>query len=192
VFFWALALGLLPSFILSCEQLNCNRGKRHQLCGSPCGEVCSRLIEKKKLTRSEGPFERGKELKETRSLWPPQRGVGLQEPNLGKTNPCVTLFIRLRFVSCPLSDSFLFLTLTRLIVVIKFVNFRFALFTPPLGDFQPALYRSVHALLALISIPLYIVDAHRPNQLNKTWVDRREHLGLSSVRAITVDRVIVS
>jgi hypothetical protein len=116
----------------------------------------------------------------------------LQEPNLGKTNPCVTLFIRLRFVSCPLSDSFLFLTLTRLIVVIKFVNFRFALFTPPLGDFQPALYRSVHALLALISIPLYIVDAHRPNQLNKTWVDRREHLGLSSVRAITVDRVIVS
>jgi hypothetical protein len=32
------------------------------------GEVCSRLIEKKKLTRSEGPFERGKGLKETRSL----------------------------------------------------------------------------------------------------------------------------
>jgi hypothetical protein len=35
-----------------------------------------------------------------------------------------------------LSDSFIFLTLTRLLVVIKFVNFRFALFTPPLGDFQ--------------------------------------------------------
>jgi hypothetical protein len=32
------------------------------------GKFCSRLIEKKKLTRSEGPFERGKELKETRSL----------------------------------------------------------------------------------------------------------------------------
>jgi hypothetical protein len=32
------------------------------------GEVCSRLIEKKKLTRSEGPFERGKGLKETWSL----------------------------------------------------------------------------------------------------------------------------
>jgi hypothetical protein len=32
------------------------------------GEVCFRLIEKKKLTRSEGPFERGKRLKETRSL----------------------------------------------------------------------------------------------------------------------------
>jgi hypothetical protein len=23
-------------------------------------------------------------------LWPPQRGVGLREPNLGKTNPCVS------------------------------------------------------------------------------------------------------
>jgi hypothetical protein len=36
-----------------------------------------------------------------------------------------------------LSDSFLFLTLTRLVVVLKFINFRFALFIPPpLGDFQ--------------------------------------------------------
>jgi hypothetical protein len=34
-------------------------------------------------------------LKKTRPLWPPQRGVGLREPNLGKTNPRVTLFIRL-------------------------------------------------------------------------------------------------
>jgi hypothetical protein len=25
--------------ILSCDQLNCNQGKRHQLCGGPCGEV---------------------------------------------------------------------------------------------------------------------------------------------------------
>jgi hypothetical protein len=35
-----------------------------------------------------------------------------------------------------LSDSFIFLTLTRLVVVLKFINFRFALFTPHLGDFQ--------------------------------------------------------
>jgi hypothetical protein len=35
-----------------------------------------------------------------------------------------------------LSDSFIFLTLTRLVVVLKFINFRFALFNPPLGDFQ--------------------------------------------------------
>jgi hypothetical protein len=61
----------------------------------------------------------------------------LQEPNLGKTNHRVSLFIRSRFVFAPyLSDSFLFLTLTRIVVVIKFVNFRFALFTPPLGDFH--------------------------------------------------------
>jgi hypothetical protein len=70
-------------------------------------------------------------LKETRPLWPPQRGVGLREPNLGKTNPRVTLFICLRFVLRPLSDSLLFLTLTRLVVVFIFVNFSFALFTPP-------------------------------------------------------------
>jgi hypothetical protein len=30
----------------------------------------------------------------------------------------------------------LFLTLTRLVVVFIFVNFSFALFTPPLGDYQ--------------------------------------------------------
>jgi hypothetical protein len=39
VFFRALALGLLSSLILSCDQLNCNQGKRHQLCGGHCGEV---------------------------------------------------------------------------------------------------------------------------------------------------------
>jgi hypothetical protein len=47
-------------------------------------------------------------LKETRPLWPPQRGVGLQEPNLGKTNPRVTLFICLRFVLHSLSRTRLY------------------------------------------------------------------------------------
>jgi hypothetical protein len=37
-----------------------------------------------------------------------------------------------------LSDSFIFLTLTRLVVVLKFIDFRFTLFTLPLGDFQCA------------------------------------------------------
>jgi hypothetical protein len=32
------------------------------------GTLCSKHFEKRKLTRSEGPFERGKGLKETRSL----------------------------------------------------------------------------------------------------------------------------
>jgi hypothetical protein len=40
-----------------------------------------------------------------------------------------SLFVHDLFLR-PLSDSFIFLTLTRLVVVIKFVNFRFALFTP--------------------------------------------------------------
>ena len=73
------------------------------------GKFCSRLIEKKKFTRSEGPFERGKGLKETQPLWPPQRGVGLQEPNLGKTNLGVSLAhsLGICFVAS-LADSFLY------------------------------------------------------------------------------------
>jgi hypothetical protein len=35
-----------------------------------------------------------------------------------------------------LADSIIFLTLTRLVVVIIFENFSFAIFTPPLGDFH--------------------------------------------------------
>jgi hypothetical protein len=70
-------------------------------------------------------------------LWPPQRGVGLREPNLGKTNPCVSLHYSLAICFAPsLADLIIFLTLTRLVVVIIFENFSFALFTPPLGDFQ--------------------------------------------------------
>jgi hypothetical protein len=76
-------------------------------------------------------------LKETRPLWPPQRGVGLREPNLGKTNPRVSLHYLLAICFAPsLADSIIFLTLTRLVVVIIFEYFSFALFTPPLGDFQ--------------------------------------------------------
>jgi hypothetical protein len=76
-------------------------------------------------------------LKETRPLWPPQRGVGLREPNLGKTNPRVSLYYSLAICFVPsLADLIIFLTLTRLVVVIIFENFSFALFTPPLGDFH--------------------------------------------------------
>jgi hypothetical protein len=34
------------SFILVIK-LNCNQGKRHQLCGGPCGKFGSHLIEKR-------------------------------------------------------------------------------------------------------------------------------------------------
>jgi hypothetical protein len=40
-----------------------------------------------------------------------------------------------------LADSLIFLTLTRLVVVIIFENFSFAVFTPPLGDFHMATAR---------------------------------------------------
>jgi hypothetical protein len=49
---------------------------------------------------------------------------------------CHTFYSLVICFAPSLSDSINFLTLTRLIVVIKFVNFRFALFTPPLGDFH--------------------------------------------------------
>jgi hypothetical protein len=49
---------------------------------------------------------------------------------------CHTLYsLAIRFAPS-LADSIIFLMLTRLVVVINIVNFSFALFTPPLGDFQ--------------------------------------------------------
>jgi hypothetical protein len=46
-----------------------------------------------------------------------------------------------------LADLIIFLTLTRLVVVIVFENFSFALFTPPLGDFH--VQRVIGCLAAL-------------------------------------------
>jgi hypothetical protein len=43
---------------------------------------------------------------------------------------CHTLYSLAICFAPSLSDSLLFLTLTRLVVVIKLLNFRFALFTP--------------------------------------------------------------
>jgi hypothetical protein len=72
----------------------------------------------------------------------------LQKPNLGKTNPRVSLTYSLAICFAPsLADSILFLTLTRLVVVFIFVNFSFALFTPPLGDYHFARRSSVDAAL---------------------------------------------
>jgi hypothetical protein len=93
-------------------------------------------------------------LKETRPLWPPQRGVGLREPNLGKTNPRVTLFLFAICFAPSLADSFIFLTLTRLVVVFIFVNFSFPLFTPPLGDYQISLNNLLFQLRSLPSFSI--------------------------------------
>jgi hypothetical protein len=45
--FELLRLDCFLFFLLSCFQLNCDQGKRHQLCGGPCGDLVSRLIEKR-------------------------------------------------------------------------------------------------------------------------------------------------
>jgi hypothetical protein len=64
-------------------------------------------------------------------------GSRFEEPNLGKTNPRVSLCYSFTICFAPsLVDLIIFLTLTRLVVVIIFEIFSFALFTPPLGDFQ--------------------------------------------------------
>jgi hypothetical protein len=68
-------------------------------------------------------------------LWPPQRGVGLREPNLGKTNPRVTLLICLRFVFHPLSRTRFFITNANPACSCV-CKFQFRPIHPPLGDFQ--------------------------------------------------------
>jgi hypothetical protein len=51
------------------------------------------------------------------------------EPRLNKS-VCHTLYSLAICFAPSLSDSIIFLTLTRLVVVVNFVNFSFALFTP--------------------------------------------------------------
>jgi hypothetical protein len=43
---------------------------------------------------------------------------------------CLTVYSLVICFASSLADSIIFLTLTRLVVVINFVNFSFALFTP--------------------------------------------------------------
>ena len=50
---------------------------------------------------------------------------------------CHTLYPLAICFAHSLADSIIFLTLTRLVVVIKLLNFTFALFTPPLGHRDP-------------------------------------------------------
>ena len=56
----------------------------------------------------------------------------MQEPNLGKTNLRVSLAYSLGICFAPsLADSFIFLTLTRLVVVFIFCKFQFRPIHPP-------------------------------------------------------------
>jgi hypothetical protein len=92
-------------------------------------------------------------------LWPPQRGVGLREPNLGKTNPRVTLFICLRFVLRPLSRTRFFITNANPACSCVYIcKFQFRPIHPPLGDYQQghrhcALLPTFHACIRIASCP---------------------------------------
>jgi hypothetical protein len=79
-----------------------------------------------------------------------------------------------------LADSFTFLTLTRLVVVFIFVNFSFALFTPPLGDYQ---YRS------MIGSLLYLC-ASRPDIMLSVCMCARFQADPKEVHLRTVKRIL--
>jgi hypothetical protein len=72
------------------------------------------------------------------------------EPQKNKS-VCHTLYLLAICFAPSLADLIIFLTLTRLVVVINFVNFSFALFTPPLGDFQK--YITLISHLTVLSKP---------------------------------------
>jgi hypothetical protein len=81
-------------------------------------------------------------LKETRPLWPPQRGVGLREPNLGKTNPRVSLHYSLAICFHALSLGLVFISNTNPACSCVYIcKFQFRPIHPPLGDYQMATRR---------------------------------------------------
>jgi hypothetical protein len=94
----------------------------------------------------------------------------LRKPNLGKTNPRVSLDYSLAICFAPSLSwtRFLFVTLTRLVVVFIFVNFSFALFTPPLGDYHKPLVDPVmKEALDIMSVANSIVDEVVDKLLNE-------------------------
>jgi hypothetical protein len=71
-------------------------------------------------------------LKETRPLWPPQRGVGLQEPNLGKTNLRVLFAYSLGICFAPsLVDSFIITNANPACSCVYICKFQFRPIHPP-------------------------------------------------------------
>jgi hypothetical protein len=74
---------------------------------------------------------------------------------------CLALYLITICFAPSLSDSFIFLTLTRLVVVLKFINFRFALFTPPpLGNFQYSTALTVYSFgITVGSLALCVIEA---------------------------------
>jgi hypothetical protein len=92
-------------------------------------------------------------LKETRPLWPPQRGVGLREPNLGKTNPRVTLYICLRFVLRPLSRTcFIITNANPACSCVYICKFQFRPIHPPLGDYHTSTLCILNSESSLVTL----------------------------------------
>jgi hypothetical protein len=60
----------------------------------------------------------------------------LREPNLGKTNPCVSLLIRLRFVFAPSLGLAFISNANPSCSCAQVVKFQIRSIHPPLGDFQ--------------------------------------------------------
>jgi hypothetical protein len=77
-------------------------------------------------------------LKETRPLWPPQRGVGLREPNLGKTNPRVSLHYSLAICFSALSRGLDYISNANPACSCDYsCEFQFRpIHPPPLGDYH--------------------------------------------------------
>jgi hypothetical protein len=99
-------------------------------------------------------------------VWPPQRGVGLQEPNLGKTNPRVTLLICLRFVLRPLLRThLLLLTLTPACSCDYFCKFQFRPIHPPSRRLSAAQPWFIVITSVLCTCPPILSNISAPNIL---------------------------
>jgi hypothetical protein len=77
-------------------------------------------------------------------LWPPQRGVGLQKPNLGKTNPRVSLVHSLGICFAPsLADSFYISNANPACSCVYICKFQFRPIHPPSRRLShPPIHRS--------------------------------------------------
>jgi hypothetical protein len=103
-------------------------------------------------------------LKKTQPLWPPQRGVGLREPNLGKTNPCVTLLICLRFVLHPLSRTRFISNANPACSCVYICKFQFRPIHPTLGDYHKPSSRH----LTLCTIEQDRTTSQKPDRFQNT------------------------
>jgi hypothetical protein len=138
VFFRALALGLLSSFFDSSLRSNSLviEARDTNLVVVLVGTLCSKWL--RRIAHSvRGTVWERESVERDPVFVTTSTGsrFARTEPQSNKST-CHTPYSLAICFAPPLVDSIIFLTLTRLVVVIIFENFSFALFTPPLGDFQ--------------------------------------------------------